>query len=193
MFAPLAITSHSMNQERLWAPWRMSYITGGKAPQPAQQEPAAWLEGADRDCFLCRAAADYADQAAVNEQNLVLSSGVHMLALLNLYPYNNGHLLVAPRRHVGQLAELTDEEHLEAMHMLSRFTERYAEVIKAEGFNIGLNLGRVAGAGVPGHLHWHLVPRWTGDSNFMPVTGDARVISQSLQELWQALTSAKED
>jgi ATP adenylyltransferase len=170
----------------------MSYIAHGKAAAKSALEPDAWLDGSDRDCFLCRAAAAYADQPAAKEQNLIVSSGDHTLALLNLYPYNNGHLLVAPRRHVGDLADLTDAEHLEAMHTLSQFTRRYAAVIKAEGFNIGLNLGRVAGAGVPGHLHWHLVPRWTGDSNFMPVTGDARVISQSLQELWQALTSSED-
>jgi ATP adenylyltransferase len=178
-----------MDEQRLWAPWRMSYIAGDKNPTPAM-EPTAWLEGADHQCFLCRAAATHEDDAAARQQNLVVHVGAHTIGVLNLYPYNNGHLLLSPRRHVGQLAELTDQEHLEAMHTLSRFTERYAALINAEGFNIGLNLGRVAGAGVPGHLHWHLVPRWTGDSNFMPVTGDARVVSQSLRELWRLLTSS---
>jgi ATP adenylyltransferase len=180
-----------MNQQRLWAPWRMSYIAGDKGPAPTGVEPTAWLDGADRHCFLCRAAATYDDQRAASRQCLVADAAQHTLAVLNLYPYNNGHLLVAPRRHVGQLSELSDAEHLEAMHMLSRFTQLYAELIKAEGFNIGLNLNRPAGAGVPGHLHWHLVPRWTGDSNFMPVTGDARVISQSIDELWIAIQAKK--
>jgi len=176
-----------MDQQRIWAPWRISYIAGDQALAASGPEPTAWREGADRHCFLCRAAASYADEAAARRQNRVVHAGPLMVGLLNLYPYNNGHLLVAPRRHVGQLIELTDDEHLEAMHTLARFTQLYAEVIKAEGFNIGLNLNRPAGAGVPGHIHWHLVPRWTGDSNFMPVTGDARVISQSLEALWEAI------
>ncbi|HEX6962404.1 MAG TPA: HIT domain-containing protein [Lacipirellula sp.] len=178
-----------MDHERLWAPWRISYIAGDKTPAPGI-EPTSWQEGADRDCFLCRAAASYADETAARQQNLVVHTGARVVAVLNKYPYNNGHLLVAPWRHVGQLAELTDEEHLEAMHTLARFTDVYAKLMKAEAFNIGLNLGKPAGAGVPGHLHWHLVPRWTGDSNFMPVVADARVISQSLEELWQALNQA---
>jgi ATP adenylyltransferase len=176
-----------MNEQRLWAPWRLSYIAGDKSAAPAGIEPTGWLDGADHHCFLCRAAAAYADEAAARRQNLVVHVGDHVTAVLNLYPYNNGHLLVSPRRHVGQLHELSDDEHLEAMHTLTRFTQLYAKLIKAEGFNIGLNLNRPAGAGVPGHLHWHLVPRWTGDSNFMPVTGGSRVISQSLDELWNAL------
>jgi ATP adenylyltransferase len=175
-----------MDQDRIWAPWRLSYIAGDKGPAPGV-EPAAWREGADHHCFLCRAAASYADDAAARRQNLVVHAGVHTIAVLNLYPYNNGHLLVAPRRHVGLLHELTEEEHLEAMHTLARFTQLFTDLIKAEGFNVGLNLNRPAGAGVPGHLHWHLVPRWTGDTNFMPVTGDARVISQSLEALWEAI------
>ncbi len=176
-----------MDEQRLWAPWRLSYIAGDRSTAPAGFEPNSWLDGADRQCFLCRAAASYDDESAARRQNLLVYVGKHDTAVLNLYPYNNGHLLVSPRRHVGQLHELTDDEHLEAMHTLSRFTQLYAELIKAEGFNIGLNLNRPAGAGVPGHLHWHLVPRWTGDSNFMPVTGGSRVISQSLDELWNAI------
>jgi ATP adenylyltransferase len=182
-----------MNEQRLWAPWRLNYIAGDKSAAPVATEPSAWLEGADRHCFLCRAAATYADEAAARRQNLVVHVGDHVTAVLNLYPYNNGHLLVSPRRHVGQLHELTDDEHLEAMHTLTRFTKVYAELIKAEGFNVGLNLNRPAGAGVPGHLHWHLVPRWTGDSNFMPVTGGSRVISQSLDELWNVLQGRVHD
>jgi ATP adenylyltransferase len=177
-----------MDEQRLWAPWRLSYIAGDKSEAPVGIEPKSWLDGADHHCFLCRAAAAYDDEPAARRQNLVVHFGKHVTAVLNLYPYNNGHLLVSPRRHVGQLHELTDDEHLEAMHTLTHFTKLYAELIKAEGFNIGLNLNRPAGAGVPGHLHWHLVPRWTGDSNFMPVTGGSRVISQSLDELWQAIS-----
>jgi ATP adenylyltransferase len=164
----------------------LSYIAGDKGPAPGV-EPAAWRDGADCHCFFCRAAATYADDAAARRQNFVVHAGEQTIGMLNLYPYNNGHLLIAPRRHVGVLHELSDAEHLEAMHVLGQFTELFTRLIKAEGFNIGLNLNRPAGAGVPGHLHWHLVPRWTGDANFMPVTGNSRIISQSLEALWEAI------
>ncbi|RIK88566.1 MAG: HIT family hydrolase [Planctomycetota bacterium] len=176
-----------MDQKRIWAPWRMAYIAGDGGAAGAAAEPSAWLDGADRHCFLCRAAAQYADEAAARRESLVVRTGERTVTLLNRYPYNNGHLLLAPRRHVGAFHELSDDEHLEAARTLVHFTVRLSELIRAEGFNIGLNLGRVAGAGVPGHLHWHLVPRWQGDANFMPVTADARVISQSLEALWQAV------
>ncbi|WP_428308054.1 HIT family protein [Lacipirellula sp.] len=179
-----------MDEQRLWAPWRMNYIAGARGVEPTPLEPIAWLPGAEPTCFICKAAAAYADERAARQQNLVLEVSNHTITLLNLYPYNNGHLLVSPRRHVGDFGELTDAEHLEAIQSLVRYTQRYRELINAEGFNIGLNLGRSAGAGVPGHLHWHLVPRWNGDNNFMPVTGDSRVISQSLRELWEALTKS---
>lgn len=175
-----------IDEQRLWAPWRMNYIAGDKETPPTPLEPIAWLPGADATCFICKAAAAYADEAAARRQNFVLEVSNSTITLLNLYPYNNGHLLVSPRRHVGEFHELTDAEHLEAVQSLAHYTQVFRELIRADGFNIGLNLGRAAGAGVPGHLHWHLVPRWNGDNNFMPVTGDARVISQSLQELWDA-------
>jgi ATP adenylyltransferase len=177
-----------MDEQRLWAPWRMGYIAGDSPPQAAV-EPATWSAGADHDCFMCRAAASYADEAAAVRANLVVAADEHVVTILNRYPYNNGHLLVCPRRHVGDLSELTADEHLAAMQAAAHFTELLRRLIRAEGFNIGLNLGRAAGAGLPGHLHWHIVPRWTGDSNFMPVTGDARVISQSLDALWEALAT----
>jgi ATP adenylyltransferase len=175
-----------MDQDRIWAPWRLSYIAGDKGPAPSV-EPASWHESADRHCFLCRAAATYADEASARRQNLVVHAGDQTIGVLNLYPYNNGHVLVAPRRHVALLHVLSDAEHLEVMHALGWLTQKFTRLIKAEGFNIGLNLNRPAGAGVPGHLHWHLVPRWAGDSNFMSVTGDVRVISQSLEALWEAI------
>lgn len=177
-----------MNAERLWAPWRLSYIAGDAVAE-APPEPREWLAGADVSCFLCRAAAEFADEDAARRQLLVVDRGSLTVAVLNRFPYNNGHLLVSPLRHVGELTELTGDEHVAAMGMLTRFMELYRRVIRAEGFNVGLNIGRVAGAGVPGHLHWHLVPRWTGDSNSMPVTADVRVISQSLDELWTAIAA----
>lgn len=181
-----------MDDQRLWAPWRYDYVSG-KAPTDDVEptpEPTRWLDDADHGCFLCRAAADYADAAAADRGNLVAWRRESVLVVLNRFPYSNGHLLVAPRRHVGRLDQLTDTELLEGQQALARLTELLADLIRAEGFNIGLNLGRVAGAGVPGHLHWHLVPRWTGDKNFMPVTAATSVIPQSLESLWELLTNA---
>lgn len=177
-----------MDEQRIWAPWRIGYVSGSEETPSPPPVPKAWRDGADEACFLCRAAATFEKPDEANRQNLVVEVGEHTVVLLNRYPYTNGHLLVAPLRHVGQLQELGDNEHLEVMRMLGRFTEELTELIKAEGFNVGLNLGQVAGAGVPGHLHWHLVPRWTGDNNFMPSLAGTRMISQSLEALWEALT-----
>ena len=107
--------------------------------------------------------------------------------MLNRYPYNNGHALVAPLQHVGELADLSADQHLQCMNQLGRLIGVYRRWMNAEGFNIGLNMGGVAGAGVPGHLHWHLVPRWSGDNNFMPVLAGTRVIPQSLDALWELM------
>jgi len=150
-------------------------------------EPASWQPDADPACFLCRGAASYSNPRAAGRQNLVTWRGQHVYSLLNRYPYTNGHVLVAPLRHVAQLHELTDQEHLEAMHALGRVTQQLRQLLNAEGFNIGLNLGAAARAGVPGHLHWHLVPRWQGDHNFMPTLAGVRVIPQSLAAVWEAI------
>ncbi len=107
--------------------------------------------------------------------------------VLNRFPYNNGHLLVAPREHKGALADLDSSETLEMQQTLTRLVAVLDELMHPDGYNIGLNLGRVAGAGLPGHLHWHIVPRWNGDTNFMPVLGDVKVIAQSLDALWELL------
>jgi ATP adenylyltransferase len=179
-----------MDSERLWAPWRISYLAGDRCAGDDAPEPAAWRDGADQACFMCRAAATYADEPAARRPLLIADRGEHTVVMLNRFPYSNGHLLVSPLRHVAELHELTSDEHVESMAMLARFMQVLARLIQAEGFNIGLNLGRVAGAGVPGHLHWHLVPRWTGDNNFLPVTAGTRVISQSLEELWSAIEAA---
>jgi ATP adenylyltransferase len=162
----------------------------GDEPQAAPPEPAAWLPAADHECFLCRAAAKYNVGSSADRQLFVVARSASATAVLNRYPYNNGHLLVSPARHVGDLKDLTREENGECMDLLSKFTAVYREQMNAGGFNIGLNLGRVAGAGVPGHLHWHLVPRWAGDNNFMPVLAGTRVIPQSLDALWEMLTGA---
>jgi ATP adenylyltransferase len=153
-------------------------------------EPIEWPVGADRDCFLCRDAATYDLNANVDRRLLVADRGPLTIVVLNLYPYNNGHLLVAPRRHAGDLTDLSTDEHLECQNQLARLTRIYRQLLKPDGFNVGLNLGRAAGAGLPGHLHWHLVPRWSGDTNFMPSLAGARVIPQSLDCLWELLTEA---
>ena len=183
-----------MNEDRLWAPWRLGYVTGGEASsaEPPLPQPLAWQSGAERDCFLCRDSATYDQSTGVDRRLLVADRATHTIVVLNRYPYNNGHLLVAPRRHVGELADMTRDEQVECLEQLARLTRIYREILNAEGFNIGLNLGRAAGAGLPGHLHWHLVPRWPGDNNFMPVLAGTRVISQSLESLWELLTAALE-
>jgi ATP adenylyltransferase len=161
--------------DHLWAPWRLSYITTPK------DKPAA--EG--EECFICRGAAGADDRA-----NLVVYRTALSLVVINRFPYNNGHLLICPKAHKGQLDELADDELLDLQHLLRRMSGIIRNRMNAEGFNIGLNLGRVAGAGVPGHMHWHLVPRWFGDTNFMPVAGDTKVISQSLEALYDLLREA---
>jgi ATP adenylyltransferase len=175
--------------ERLWAPWRLEYVTGEEATI-VPPEPEAWLDDADRGCFLCRAGAEFGKSREADRQQYVVARDGRVLVMLNRYPYNNGHLLVAPRRHVGELPELTPDEHLACMEWLARLTTLFRDRIRPDGFNIGLNLGRAAGAGLPGHLHWHLVPRWNGDTNFMSSLAGTRVIPQSLEAMWELLTES---
>jgi ATP adenylyltransferase len=156
--------------DRLWAPWRLSYVTAAKAPAE------------DGPCFLCAGLADDDDR-----RHLIALRTERSVVVLNRFPYNNGHLLVAPRAHKGKLDELTPEELLETMETLRRTIRVLDELMHPDGYNVGLNLGRVAGAGLPGHLHWHVVPRWHGDTNFMPVLADAKVIVQSLDALYDLL------
>lgn len=181
-----------MSFERLWAPWRLEYVTGSEADAHAPPEPLTWHPAADRECFLCRAAATYEPAFNAARQLMVVARSAYSVVVLNRFPYNNGHLLISPQRHVGDLSLMTREEHWECMEALSKLTAVYRERLNAEGFNIGLNLGRVAGAGLPGHLHWHLVPRWAGDNNFMPVLANTRVIPQSLEALWEMLVGVLE-
>jgi ATP adenylyltransferase len=176
-----------LNHETLWAPWRLGYIKGDEAAQAAPQTAPAWLPGADTNCFLCRAVAE---DSSCDRTNLLVHRGAETIVVLNRYPYNNGHLLIAPRLHKGRLDALTSAEQLEAEQELARQVGLIERLMNAEGFNIGLNLGRLAGAGLPGHLHWHVVPRWNGDTNFMPVLSGVKVIPQSLDSLWELLTTA---
>jgi ATP adenylyltransferase len=179
-----------VSHDRLWAPWRLEYVTGEEPSSQTTPEPAQWQPGADESCFLCRAASRYETAAESDRRLLVIDRGANAIVVLNRFPYNNGHLLIAPLRHVGELSLMSDAEHQECMKCLAKFTTLYRETLHAEGFNVGLNLGKVAGAGLPGHLHWHLVPRWAGDNNFMPVLAGTRVIPQSLDALWEMLVDA---
>ena len=138
--------------------------------------------------MFCTARASRNDRAP-----RIIDRGRHVFALLNLYPYTNGHVLIAPLRHVGTLDALRPEEWGELLRLATRVTKRLSRALHAQGFNLGINLGRVAGAGIPGHLHLHVVPRWRGDSNFMPIIGTTRVISQSLDEVYRLLTRTNEN
>lgn len=171
-----------MRPEQIWAPWRLGYILGDRElPEPDQ--PLDLLPDADPHCFLCQCAGDRDDR-----QRLTVCRGGRTITVLNRYPYNNGHLLISPTQHVAQLDQLADEVQIELTRTITRMTQLLKKVLSPEGFNIGLNLGAAAGAGLPGHLHWHVVPRWSGDTNFMPSTAGVRVIPQSLEAVWEALT-----
>ena len=169
--------------EQIWAPWRLGYIVGDK-DLPELDDPASLLPGAEPHCFLCQCAADKADR-----ERLTVYRAEHSIAVLNRYPYNNGHLLVAPKRHWARLDEMDAESQLETTQTIARMVRLLEKTIAPEGFNIGINLGRVAGAGLPGHLHWHIVPRWNGDTNFMSSIAGVNVIPQSLDALWELLTT----
>ncbi len=173
-----------MAYEEIWAPWRHSYITSVDKKKELDTSKLTFLEGADENCFICQAAADVPEN---DKERLVLKRNPLSLVIMNRFPYNNGHLLVTPKRHVGRIDLLTRDEHAELMETLSKIVPIMERLMNCDGFNIGLNLGRVAGAGLPGHLHWHLVPRWNGDTNFMPVLGCVNVISQSMESLWDLL------
>ena len=150
----------------LWAPWRMSYIEGEKP------------EG----CIFCAPI-----DAASLRTSLILGTSSHARVMLNKYPYNNGHLLVAPHRHTAQFSELSDNEFHDLMALLRRSTDIVNAVFHPQGVNIGMNLGVCAGAGVADHLHWHIVPRWVGDTNFMPVVSSVRIMPQHLLDCYDRL------
>ena len=177
--------------KRLWAPWRLAYVTADRRSESPPDDAAAGagagplLPDGDLDCFVCRAV-----QARADRENLIVYRGRQMVTILNRYPYNNGHLLVAPRVHLGDLGDLDDSARQECLGVLVKMTRLLESLLRPDGFNIGLNLGRVAGAGLPGHLHWHVVPRWNGDTNFMATLAGTRVMPQSLEALWEMLTEA---
>lgn len=160
----------------LWAPWRMSYIVTCDNPP---------------DCIFCIGESSESDR----ERHIVCRYRTSF-AMLNRFPYNNGHILVAPYRHTADLDSLTDDELLDIMKLLRDCKNALSRCMKPDGFNVGLNLGAAAGAGIQGHLHFHIVPRWRGDTNFMTVTAGTKVIPQSLDEtrdlLCQALAGERE-
>lgn len=149
----------------------MRYVTAPKSPSGGSPFAALLAAGDDRAA-------------------LIVHRGPTCFVIMNAHPYAPGHLMVLPNREVGDLAELDAAERAEAMELLVRCQSVLTSVMKAAGFNVGLNVGRVAGAGLPGHLHFHVVPRWEGDHNFMPVVADTRLLSQSLSELWEKLSAA---
>jgi len=160
--------------KNLWAPWRIEYIKG---------------LGEKSDCFIC----DYAVNAAADVENLVLWRTGKCMVVFNRFPYNNGHLMIAPIRHIADIDQASDEELLEFMKLTRDCKKVLTAAINPNGFNIGINLGRCAGAGLPGHVHLHIVPRWDGDTNFMAVCGDTDVISQSLEDLYAQLRQLSEE
>jgi len=156
----------------LWAPWRIEYIRSG----------------AQEGCFFCEKAERRTDEA-----DHVIGRGETAFVLMNDFPYNSGHLLVAPYRHVGDLSLLSTEERNELMALLVKAKDVLMTVMRPEGFNLGFNLGRVAGAGVADHLHGHIVPRWVGDTNFMPVLADVRCVPEAIVHTAALLREAWDD
>jgi ATP adenylyltransferase len=157
--------------ERLWATWRMKYMRSIGKPTHA--------------CIFCEIPSN-----PDGPQNLVVHRGETCYIVLNLFPYNNGHAMVIPYRHLAELTELTDAERLEMMQLASLMQRSLTESLEPHGFNLGMNLGRVAGAGIPGHLHLHIVPRWLGDTNFMPAIGETKVLPEGIEDTYHRIRAA---
>lgn len=158
--------------EILWAPWRIEYI-----------ENTSKNEG----CIFCEKSSESNDR-----KNLIVHRGEMGFVIMNKYPYNNGHLMVVPNQHTSEMDSLSCEEKIELFNFLQASQNVLKEVMKPQGFNIGMNLGRLAGAGIVDHLHFHIVPRWGGDTNFMPIVGHTKVISEGLEQTWEKLKEAFE-
>jgi ATP adenylyltransferase len=159
--------------KRLFSPWRSAYIQSFKSGPRAP------------GCLFCRIARSRSDA-----KNLVVYRGEEAFVVLNLYPYNSGHMMIVPYRHTGDLGNLTPAEHSEIMSLAARCMNWLSRVSKPQGFNFGANLGRAAGAGIDQHIHFHVVPRWSGDTNFMPVLGETKLISEDLKKTWRELRRA---
>ena len=152
----------------LWAPWRSKFVRSKKK----------------KGCIFCL-------KGKTAKDRFIIKKSRFSFALLNIYPYNNGHIMVSPYRHISDIKGLKDKELLDMMKLTKEMQSLLEEKLNPHGFNIGINTGEAGGAGYKGHVHIHIVPRWKGDTNFMPVTGDTKVISQSLEELYKILTEAK--
>jgi len=162
-----------MAKHRIWAPWRLRYVKDARD---------------STECIFCTKPAQGDDPAT-----LIVHRGRHCYVILNLFPYTNGHLMVAPFEHLGRVQEIEPEVMAEMTGLAQRAMTVLERVYEPEGFNIGINQGRVAGAGVEGHIHLHVVPRWAGDNNYMPVVADTRVMPQSLEESYDALQEGFND
>ena len=160
-----------MANYRLWAPWRLEYLKGEKSS----------------DCIFC------SKPALPDDEAFIVHRGTSCYVILNAFPYTNGHVMVAPFEHVGDLRSLQADASAELMALTQRSLAAIERVYGAEGFNVGMNLGDVAGAGFAGHVHMHVVPRWKGDTNFMPVVGDTRVMPEALPDSWSKLRAAFEE
>lgn len=156
--------------DRLWAPWRSAYI---------------YMRTPKR-CIFCGAR-----RASDDKKRLIIERSTHSFAMLNLYPYNNGHVMVAPYRHVKSPELLSDAELLDVMRLVNRVKTRIERKLKPHGFNIGFNIGKIGGAGYAGHIHIHIVPRWTGDTNFMPIVSNTKVVSESLAAMYATLKTGR--
>jgi ATP adenylyltransferase len=157
---------------RIWAPWRLAYVKDAS-------------KDSEEECIFCAKSAADAD-----EENLIVHRGEHSFVILNLYPYTNGHLMVSPYEHIGRIQELPAETVAEMMSLSQLAMTRLEDVYSPHGYNVGFNQGRVAGAGVEHHIHMHVVPRWGGDTNFMPVIADTKVMPQTLEQSYEALKGA---
>ncbi len=156
----------------LWAPWRIRYIENA---------------GKSDKCIFCDTAGEHKDP-----ENLIVYRGKSCFAIMNRYPYNAGHLMAVPFRHIRHLSDLSQDEKLELFTLLEYSQEVLSDCMNPQGFNIGMNVGRLAGAGIESHLHFHVVPRWGGDTNFMPVIGKTKVISEALDKTWEKLKAGFE-
>jgi ATP adenylyltransferase len=157
---------------RIWAPWRLAYVKDAS-------------KDIEEECIFC--AKPGADD---DEANLIVHRGEHCFVILNLFPYTNGHLMVAPYEHLGRIQDLDASTVAEMMALAQRAMSRLEQVYEPHGYNVGFNQGRVAGAGVEHHIHLHVVPRWGGDTNFMPVIADTKVMPQTLEQSYEALRGA---
>jgi ATP adenylyltransferase len=174
----MVLGAHPMPTSQIWAPWRMPYILKTVTPEKSG------------GCFFCD---DIAGAVASYRENLVVVVQEHAFVCLNRYPFQAGHLLVAPRRHVGDLTDLTDVEYGALMTLLRETARRLRAAVSCPAMNIGFNLGVYAGAGVADHVHGHIVPRWAGDTSFMPVLADVRVMPEYLDQTWARLYEAFAD